>query len=334
MNYYKRLTAQRRIPLLIVCIVTQLPLGAQTPAEKLIEAGHWKRARAIVEPHFREQPGDPLANFLMSQIRNAFGDHDSPLSLAEKAVALDGNVAKFHRQLAEALGVAAQHANMFQQVMLARRFKKEIDRALELDPKNTQAWRDLMEYYALAPGIAGGDKAKAQTVAERIAALDPADGFFAKARLAELSKAPAKMEEMFRSAVEAEPANYRARTALASFLTAPDHASLDAAEQQAKEAVKIDPGRAPGYAILAQIYATRGQWADLDSALSTAEKEVPDDLVPYYRAAEALIASKRDLPRAERYLGTYLAAEPEGNEPTLAEAKALLHSIYARHSTR
>jgi hypothetical protein len=61
----------------------------QSAAEKLIEAGHWKRARAIVEPRIHEAPDDPLANFLLSQIRNAFGDRTTPLPLAEKAVALD-----------------------------------------------------------------------------------------------------------------------------------------------------------------------------------------------------------------------------------------------------
>jgi tetratricopeptide (TPR) repeat protein len=319
---------------LAMLFVPMQPLRAQPSAEALIEAGHWKRARAIVEPRYREQPNDALANFLMSQIRNAFGNHDAPLPLAEKAVALDGSVAKYHRQLAEALGVSAQHANVFQQVMLARRFKKEIDAALELDPKDAQAWRDLMEYYVLAPGIAGGDKAKAQAAAQRIGAIDQADGFFAKARLAGVSKAPQKVEELLRKAVEAEPANYRARTALADLYLAQDHANPDGAEEQAREAVKLDPGRAAGYAELAQVYAARGQWAELDSTLNAAEREVPDDLVPYFRAAEVLIAAKREGTRAERYLRVYLGAEPEGNEPGLADAKGLLRLHSGIRSTR
>jgi hypothetical protein len=60
-------------------------LFAQSPAEDLIEAGHWKRARALVEARMREAPEDPLAIYLMSQIRFAFGDANTPLKLAEKA---------------------------------------------------------------------------------------------------------------------------------------------------------------------------------------------------------------------------------------------------------
>src|SRR5262249_9001422 len=96
-------------------------------AELLIDAGHWTRARAIVEARLREAPDSALDHFLLSQIRNAFGDRSSPLSLAEKAVTLDGKTAKYHRQVAEVLGVMAQHANPIQQLLLARRFRREIE---------------------------------------------------------------------------------------------------------------------------------------------------------------------------------------------------------------
>ena len=121
--------AKIAIPLVSIFWAASLGWAQQTPAERLIEAGHWKRARTIVEARIREAPDDPLAHFLLSQIRNAFGDHTAPLQLAERAVALDGRTARYHRQLAEVLGVTAQHANVVQQLFLARRFQKEIGRA-------------------------------------------------------------------------------------------------------------------------------------------------------------------------------------------------------------
>jgi hypothetical protein len=115
-----------------------------------------------------------LATFLLSQIRGAFGDRSSPLALAEKAVAMDGRTAKYHRQIAEVVGVVAQRAGAIQQLFLARRFRKEIDAALACDPQDVQALGDLLEFYLLAPGIAGGDQRKAVEVAGRIAAIDAA----------------------------------------------------------------------------------------------------------------------------------------------------------------
>jgi tetratricopeptide (TPR) repeat protein len=298
--------------------------AAQSLPETLIEAGHWKRARAIVEPRIREYPRDALANFLLSQIRNAFGDHESPLAFAENAVSIDGSVAKYHRQVAEALGVKAQHSGMFQQLILARRFKREIDAAIALDPRDLQALRDLMEFYLLAPGIAGGDKTKARDTAARIAVINPAEGFSAQARLAASNGQGNQIEGLLRKAGDAEPLSYRARIALASFYQSPDHANPQEAERQAKEAVKIDPGRVDGYAILSQIYAARGRWTDLDSLLAIAGRDVPDDLLPVYRAGETLLDSNQEFERAVRYLRQYVAGEPEGNAPTLAEARLKL----------
>ena len=90
------------IPLLVMCAAVSAA-AQQTKPETLIQAGHWKQARAIVESHLHESPDDPLAIFLLSQIRHAFGEDTTPLRLAERAVALNGRVAKFHRQLAEVL---------------------------------------------------------------------------------------------------------------------------------------------------------------------------------------------------------------------------------------
>ena len=219
----------------------------------------------------------------------------------------------------------AQHANLFQQLLLARRFKHEIDLALELDPRDCQGLRDLMEFYLLAPGIAGGDAEKARATAARIARVDAVEGFAAQARLAEVAGDTARMEAMLHRAVDAGPSNYRARVALAGFAVA--HGNLDEARRSAEAAVEIDGTRVDAYAVLARVHAMRGEMAQLEARLVAAERQVPDDLTPYYRAADALISEGREWDWAEQYLRRYLAAEPEGNAPTLAEARRKLEQI-------
>jgi hypothetical protein len=306
---------------ILVCGLAFAGPSLPTQAETLIAEGHWKQARDIVEPWHRAKPNDALANFLLSQTRAAFGDRKSPLSFAENAVRLDGNTAKFHRQLAEVAGVTAQYSGLLQQLLLAHRFKKEIEIALLLDPKDLQALRDLMEFYLLAPGVAGGDKSKARAPAERIAQLDAAEGYLALARLAEFNKETAKEEVLLRQAVAAQPRNYKARIALANYYFAAAHRRLDLAEQQAREAQQIDAGRVEAYNVLAAASAARGNWAVMEAVLASAEKAVPDDLTPYYRAAAAILEAHGDAPRAERLLRRYMVAEPEGNAPTLDDAR-------------
>jgi hypothetical protein len=63
----------------------------------------------------------------------------------------------------------------------------------------------------------------------------------------------------------------------------------------------------------------------LDRTRTSACVEVPDALAPYYYAATTLLRTGRDPARAERYLRLYLEHEPEGNEPTLADARHKLN---------
>ena len=243
----------------------------------------------------------------------------SPLSLAEKAVRLNGSVGRYHRQLAEVQGVMAQHAGVFQQIGFARRFRKEIDVALALDPNDVQALRDLLEFHLLAPGVVGGDGKKAEAVAQRIAAIDACEGFLASARMANFRKDQKETEAMLRRAVSVKPSSYKALMALAAFQLASGRDDREA-ESLAQAAIKVDSGRAEAYGILATIYASRANWSALDALLPSAMQAVPDDLTPYYRAAERILSDGRDPARAEGYLRVYLAQEPEGNEPTAADA--------------
>jgi Tfp pilus assembly protein PilF len=309
--------------LLILCAVA-VSRAEPSPAERLIDAGHWKRARTLVETRLREAPADALSQFLLSQIRGAFGDRSTPLALAEKAVALDGRTAKYHRQLAEVLVVTAQHAGAFRQLLLARRFRGEIDAALSSDPRDLQALRDLLEFYLLAPGLIGGDPGRAVGVAARIGGIDAVEGLLGQARIAEFHKEAGAEEALLRQAAETRPVRYRAEIALARFYLEAGHVNLLAAEAHAGAAMKLDPGRVDAYAVLAVVYADRDEWGCLDSTLKIALQEIPDDPSPHYRAAERLVAAGRDPVRAERYLRLYLAQEPEGNQPSLSEARWML----------
>ena len=209
-------------------------------------------------------------------------------------------------------------------MLLARRFRKEIDAALELDSRDVQALRDLLEFYVLAPGIIGGDTKKAEAIAQQIASIDVPEGYLAKARIAELQKDRARQEAMLRRGADSQPFSYKAQMALAQFYSMPEHTDRAAAESLGRRALTLDSGRVGAYCVLATIYAGQADWSALETLLSSAARAVPDDAAPYYRAAEQLLSDNREPARAERYLRVYLAQEPEGNQPSAAEARAKL----------
>jgi len=296
-------------------------------AEALMETGHWKRARAIVEPGVAAHPSNAQAVCLLSRIKLAFGDLDGALKSAQQAVALEDGNSDYHFQLAEVYGEMAARASMFAAASLARKFKGELDASLARNPKNLDALDALMQYSYQAPGLMGGNKGKARAIADELVQLNPVRGYLAQAELAREAKDFAKVEEYLLKAVQADAKNYEAQTALAGFYTQPSHRNTEGAGKHAREAVQLEPARAKGYSILAKALAFERRWSELEGVLSTSEKAVPDDLAPYFEAANALLESGVELKRGEVYLRKYLAQESEGEEPDAAHAHRLLGLI-------
>jgi tetratricopeptide (TPR) repeat protein len=287
--------------------------GAVSPAADLAEHGHWKRLKALVEPRVAANPNDAEAQWLLSRVRMAFKDVDGALAPAEKAVALDGKNAEYRWQLAEVVGEQASNASVFKQLGLAKRFKREAEAVLALDPKHTHAMSGLSEFYERAPGIAGGDKQKAVALLDQISAIDKVDGFIARVRrLGRQSPPPlAEIEQTWVQAVQADPSRYEPHVNLASIYGSGTPPRLDLAEKEALIAKKIDADRTTPYVVLSTVYATGERWAELDANLTEAEKQIPDNLTAYLRASGALLQTGKDLPRAERYARKYLSQEPE-----------------------
>lgn len=328
-----------RIALLFLAPV--LLAGAAQPdlsPAMLIEQGHYKQAQAMLADHLKTNPNDARANAQMSKVSEAFRRWDEAIQQAEKAVSLDRKSPESQAALADAIGSKLSGAplGMFQKLSLARRFKKEAELALQLDPKNVDANQDLMEFHLDAPGILGGDKKKAAELADRMLASNPVRGYLMKYEFAHHEKHNAELEPLLRQAIQADPKNYQARIEAANFYLGQGASGFSQAEEQASQAIHIQPGMVRGYSILASIYAQQGRWKELDAMLANAQRHVPDDLTPFYQAANSILAGKQsqDLPRAENYMRTYLGQPPEGGEPTLAQGHLRLSAILEKEGQK
>jgi tetratricopeptide (TPR) repeat protein len=296
---------------------------ADSPGADLAEHGHWKRLKALVEPRAGRNPNDAEAQWLLSRVRLAYRDAEGALAPAEKAVALDPKNAEYRWQLAQVVGEQASNASIFKQLGLAKRFKHEAEAVLAIDARHTGAMIGLMEFYYRAPGIAGGDKKKAEQTPDQIAAINKVDAAIARARLmARMDPQPptAQFEQVWVQAVQADPTRFEPHVNLASIYASGTAPRWELAEKESLIAKKIDPDRTPPYSILAAVYATGERWAELDAVLNEAEQKIPDNLTPYLRASSALVAAGKDFARAERYARKYLSQEPEPNATTPAVA--------------
>jgi tetratricopeptide (TPR) repeat protein len=305
----------RRVASILLILIAFVAAAAQSP-EQLIKQGHWKRARPLVEAAYAAKPTDPTVLAQMSRVKHMFGDLEGARSFAEKAVAL-APTADNHLVLADAIAEQAQKASVFKQIGMAGTLKKELAAALAADPSHIRAHYFQMQYFKEAPGIAGGSIEKAKAESEVIAKLDPAWGYMAQAEIAGKEKRTADVPELYQKAHDANPTQYETASQWCGSLS--NQKKWPEAEKCARDLQAVDPGRISAWSILAFIYVNQLRWDDVDKLLAEAEKTIPDNLAPYFNAANASLTVGA-FDRCERYYRKYLTQDPEPNAPKLSRA--------------
>jgi tetratricopeptide (TPR) repeat protein len=346
-----------RFPRIALCLLfSAIPLSAQTlvppdPADRLLDEGHYLRAEPLIRAALERNPSNAHALANLSILDWSLNRFDAAIADAEKAVSIAPNDPYAHSHLADALGakLASSNAGTFEKLSLARRFRKEVDRTLQLDPNDADALQDLAQFYWNAPGFAGGDKAKARQTADRLFAVSPFRGASARASFASDESDPARrataIVAIWRTAAAAKLGRngsisdeYDTRASLAAALLedTADPKHLPAAEHEADRARTLDPGRISAWNTLAAVYARTNRWEELDRLLKQSRAAVPDDRSPEFFAARAILIENNSgqLPRAETLLRSYLAQRPEAQAPSHAAAHWRLGLVLERQGRR
>ncbi len=321
-----------RVPALLCAAAI---LAAADPSlETLREAGRWKQVRSRVQPWLQKSPEDPNALLWMSQVKQAFGDIDGAYDLIVKAAKARPEDAAIQAQLAGAAGQKAQAASLLSQLSYAREMKQAGEKALALNPKDADTASMMLQFYWMAPGIAGGDKDKARALAVQITGFDAVRGLLMQADLAAKEKKAAASEAFLKQAASQPGASAVALLSLANHYASQEPKRLEEALQLARRAVALEPGRASGHALLAAVLAVQARFPEMEAALAAAEKAVPENAYPLYAVARTLLSEAKDLPRAEALLRRYLSREPEGGAPDHAAAHWRLGQVLEKQGRK
>lgn len=252
----------------------QINPATLTEAGADLQAGQADKALALLTPLPTSGTDAAQAQNLLCRVRFTLQQWSQAAAECQQAVNLDPKNSDNYMWLGRVLGQEASHASIFSAYGDAKKSLSAMQTAVQLNPQNGPALSDLGDYYANAPGIAGGGTDKAQSVASQLDKVDPV-------RAAQL-----------RGDIAMAQKNYTA------------------AEQYYKQAASAGSAPADEWTVLASFYRGRQQWTSLDAAIQncvTAAAKVTNSGAALYDGAGVLITASRNPSLAATMLENYLA---------------------------
>ncbi|MDQ3696447.1 MAG: tetratricopeptide repeat protein [Gemmatimonadota bacterium] len=243
-------------------------------------------------------PQDARRPFFLGRVAMIEGDFDDAVRWLEAAARLDDRTAAVQYRLGQAYAQRAARGSKFRAAFVARKARTALERAISLDPELVDARLALVQFYLVAPGIAGGSTA------------------WARSHVAEIQR---------RSA-------YRGHIAAAAVLE--DRKNVAGAEREYEAAIRAHPDSAAAIYALGLLYQRDGRTADAFDTFDRAVRADSSQTAALYAIGRLAALSGEQLPRGEEALVRYLAAPPPEDSPPLSSAHFRLGAIYERTGRR
>jgi tetratricopeptide (TPR) repeat protein len=266
-------------------------------AQRQFNAGNYSGAISTLQSAVTQNPNSAEAYYWLGRTYYEIRDYDNAIAAGEKSVALDPKNSVYHQWLGRIYGGKADRDRSFS---YARKVKKEFEAAVQLNPENIAARRDLEEYDLQAPWVVGGNKDEAKAEVDAIAALDPVAGHLA------------------RGVYDLDAAK-----------------KSDLAEKEYREVLATKPGKIDAYLEVIAFFQQQNKPADMDAAIQAAALVSPNDpRLGYWRGASLTLANT-NLADAEKYLKAYLASTSDRSDwPSHSAARGWLGRVYEAQGKR
>lgn len=262
----------------------------------LFQHGDYAAAKAALS---NSGGGDAQSLYYLGRIAVIEDRPADAVGLLERAIKADSRNSEYHEWLGIALGLQARESGRFRQAMLGGRAKGEFERAVALDPRNVGAREGLVQFYSIAPGIAGGSMRRAREQAAEIARVSPMRGHIAAGLIHEREK------------------------------------DLLAAEREYLSAASMAPDSAAPWLALGGLYQRMQKWSAAfdayERALGLPGIEFPEALSAHYQFGRTGALSGERLDESERQLKRWLERAPAGTSGRrIGRTRSRLGMVYAR----
>lgn len=276
-----------RAAIVALCVAGVSLAGDFTRALTAYNGTHFEAAISELS-----HPADARSWELLGQARFMQGEYQKGTEALERAAAIDPQSAQIQLWLGRAYGRRAETAFALSAFGYAKKGREALERAVQLDPASKDALGDLFDFYVEAPGVVGGGLDRARGLLPAIRRADPAQIYFAQARIDEAQK------------------------------------QYDSAEAQLRRGVENGPQLVGQVLNLARFLARHGRFEESDREFLLAEKMAPGSPRVMFARADTCVQAKRNLDEARLLLKQYLAAQNlTPDDPSRSEAMKLLKKI-------
>ena len=260
-------------------------------AQRHFSAGNYSAAIAALRSFVSQDPQNAEGFYWLGRCYYEIRDLDEAIVQSAKAVELQPRNSVYHQWLGRDYAAKADRDKSY---FTARKVKKHFQQAVQLDPMNLAARRDLEEFCIQAPWIVGGSDDEAKAQVDAIVKVDPIAGHLARASF--------DIQALKR---------------------------IDLAENEYKQILAAKPSDPEPYFDVVAFFRQQNRPADMNSVLDAVERINPNDpRVGFYRA-QAMILAGSNLDRAAEYIKSFLASTPDRSDwPSHAAAREWLGRVY------
>ncbi len=215
----------------------------------------------------------------------AKGDPEAATAAADAALAASPRDADVLLWAGRAYGMRAMSASIFTKMSWAKKCHEAWERAIEVAPGNADARFELLRYYLMAPGIAGGGVDKAKVQAVKLGELDAMRGHIARGMIADHEKMPKEAEAAYRKAMEVDQFGVQGPIALAGF------------------------------------FARQKRWPEARAVFERRVAADPNDAFALYQLGRLSLLSGEELEKGVTLFDRFLSLDAPKDGPTHADAR-------------
>ncbi len=283
--------------LILACGWTGASPSSQQPsladAQHDYNAGRYSRAVDALNKAIAKSSEDASLRFLLGQSYYQLRDYPRAMASFERAVLLSPNDSEYHDWLGKSYGRKAEESIFLSAMTWARKTHREFEIAVDLNPKNFEAQRDLIRYEMNAPSVVSGGDDKALKHIDALEKIDTVQGELARGEFMATKKRFSEADAVF------------------------------------DKVLKSDSTRAGVYFEAGDYYRDRPNAEKMSEAIDKAASIDPDDRrMKFYRGVLIVLQGKNPN-EAEMLLKSYLATVPDNSDvPPHSVALEWLGKLY------